>query len=31
VLGRCGHAPPLEQPSAFRELLAGFLAADLTG
>lgn len=31
VLGRCGHAPPLEQPSAFRELLAGYLAADLGG
>jgi 2-hydroxymuconate-semialdehyde hydrolase len=29
VLGRCGHAPPVEQPAAFRELLAGFLAADL--
>lgn len=27
VLGRCGHAPPLEQAAAFRELLAGFLAA----
>ena len=26
VLGRCGHAPPAEQPTAFRELLAGFLA-----
>jgi 2-hydroxymuconate-semialdehyde hydrolase len=26
VLGRCGHAPPLEQPQAFRELVTGFLA-----
>ncbi|NPC42201.1 alpha/beta fold hydrolase [Nocardioides sp. zg-1230] len=26
VLGRCGHAPPLEQPPAFQELLRGFLA-----
>ncbi|WP_299929233.1 hypothetical protein [uncultured Nocardioides sp.] len=25
VLGRCGHAPQLEQPTAFRELLAAFL------
>ena len=25
VLGRCGHAPQLEQPTAFRELLATFL------
>ena len=31
VLGRCGHAPPLEQPAAFRELVGGFLAADLRG
>jgi pimeloyl-ACP methyl ester carboxylesterase len=29
VLGRCGHAPPLEQPSAFRELLTGFLCDSL--
>ncbi|MBC2932562.1 alpha/beta fold hydrolase [Nocardioides sp. zg-1228] len=26
VLGRCGHAPALEQPAEFQELLAGFLA-----
>ncbi|MCP3421842.1 alpha/beta fold hydrolase [Nocardioides pinisoli] len=25
VLGRCGHAPPVEHPAAFQELLAGFL------
>jgi pimeloyl-ACP methyl ester carboxylesterase len=28
AFGRCGHAPPVEQPSAFRHLLAGFLATD---
>jgi 2-hydroxymuconate-semialdehyde hydrolase len=27
VLGHCGHAPPLEQPGAFRELLATFLVS----
>lgn len=25
VLGRCGHAPPLEQPAAFQRLVADFL------
>ena len=27
VLGRCGHAPQVEHPEAFRALLAGFLGA----
>ena len=27
VLCRCGHAPPLEQPTAFRELLAAVLVS----
>ncbi|GAA5123765.1 alpha/beta hydrolase [Alloalcanivorax gelatiniphagus] len=26
VLGRCGHAPPIEQPHEFRHVLADFLA-----
>jgi pimeloyl-ACP methyl ester carboxylesterase len=26
AFGRCGHAPPVEHPAAFRELVSGFLA-----